>query len=169
MINYNGGRNGVSDNTTAGEGIGSPRRVASSGPFSLSSHRTSNASEGRGIGIPLSTGVQLTEDVSHKGELFLQQLLSKLVIGLNGSSVFQVGNRVGLRVNLGCNIGSTTDVQMIGIVQAKPPNRRGGEGKKNKDTVTVLDDQLGTIAKGNWQYLDLSCDERIFGAGDEAA
>ena len=41
VINYNGGRNGVSDNTTAGEGIGSPRRVAPSGPFSLSSRQTS--------------------------------------------------------------------------------------------------------------------------------
>ena len=37
----NGGRNGVTDNTTAGEGIGSPRRVAPSGPFSLSSRQTS--------------------------------------------------------------------------------------------------------------------------------
>lgn len=37
--------------------------MVSSGPFGLSSFRMTNASEGRGVGIPLCTGIQLTDEV----------------------------------------------------------------------------------------------------------
>lgn len=37
--------------------------MVSSGPFGLSSHRMTNALEGRGIGILLCTGIQLTDEV----------------------------------------------------------------------------------------------------------
>ena len=77
-----------------------------------------DATEGRGIGcIPLCTGVQLTEDVSHKGDLFLQQLLSKLVLGLNGSGAFKSGDRIGIAVSSSCKIGLTADLKIVGIVQ----------------------------------------------------
>ena len=140
--NNRGGSNSV---------VGSPKRGAavSSGPFGLSSHRMPNASEGRGIGIPLCTGVQLTEDVSHKGDLFIQQLLSKLVLGLNGSSSFKYGDKIGLTVNSCCNVGLTSDVKMVGIVQAKQPSRRSGEERQSRvDTAQGVDEQNGTIARG---------------------
>ncbi len=158
----NEGKNSQSNNSGAGSGaggvlrsagagvMGSPKRVSnivSSGPFSLSSHRTSNVSEGRGIGIPLTTGVQLTEDVSHKGQLFLQQLLSKLVLGINGSSAFMTGGRVGMNVNTGCNIGITSDVKIVGIVQPKSPKRKGGENE-GRDGHSMIDDINGHIARG---------------------
>ena len=131
--------------------LSSPKRssVVSNGPFSLSSHRTSNISEGRGIGIPLCTGVQLTEDVSHKGELFIQQLLSKLVLGVNASSAFTVGGRVGLNVNTGCNIGITSDVKIVGIVQPKSPTRKNGSsGSESGGNSRMFDDVNGNIARG---------------------
>ena len=37
--------------------------MVSSGPFGLSSHRMTNTSEGRGVGIQLCTGIQLTDEV----------------------------------------------------------------------------------------------------------
>jgi hypothetical protein len=156
-------------------GGASPKKssVVSSGPFSLSSHRSTNVSEGRGIGIPLCTGVQLTEDVSHKGELFLQQLLSKLVIGLNGSGVFQLDDsgRIGIQVNGGCTIGQTADVKMIGIVQAKVPNKKTGEGRRSQDSIPTFGDPNGNIARGignisvyhaTKEFLALEKEEKVF-------
>lgn len=154
-------KDGIVIGTTAshGEGnsrggtsmLGSPRKssAASGGPFGLSSYRTINASEGRGLGIPLCIGVQLTEEGSHKGDLFLQQLLSKLVLGLNGRNAFKFGEKVGITVKSGCSIGLTTDVKMVGLVQAKPPNHKSVDARRRfKDTLPTFDDNYGTIAKG---------------------
>jgi hypothetical protein len=126
----------------------SPKRSAgmTGGPFGLSSHRITSVSEGRGIGIPLCAGVQLTEEVSHKGDLIIQQLLSKLVLGLNGSDVFKFGDKFAFTVNTSCNIGITADAKMVGIVHPKPPNRKNDE-RKNRDSAPAPDNPNGCIAK----------------------
>lgn len=142
---------GVLRSTGAGV-LGSPSKrssnLVSNGPFSLSSHRTSNVSEGRGIGIPLTTGVQLTEEVSHKGQLFLQQLLSKLVLGINGSSAFKTGGRVAMNVNDGSNIGITSDVKIVGIVQPKSSKSKGGGENKGRNSHRMIDDINTHVARG---------------------
>ena len=96
---------------------------ATSGPFGLTSNSNrTNVSVGRGIGIPLCTGVMLSSDGNYQGEVLMQKLLSKLVIGLNASkAVTMGGDRVTIPVTTGCSIGLTGDVLKIGIVQPKEP------------------------------------------------
>ncbi len=88
------------------------------GPFG---HR-SEAAVGRGIGIPLCTGVMLSSDGKYQGEVLLQKLLSKLVLGLNASNaVMTGGQRVVIPVTAGCSIGMLGDSNTIGLAQPKEP------------------------------------------------
>lgn len=108
-----------------------------SGPFG---HRAEVA-VGRGVGIPLCTGVMLSSDGKYQGEILLQKLLSKLVIGFNASqAVMTGGRRVVIPVTVGCSIGLLGESNTIGLVQPKEPfmnSGAAGAGKKGKKRAAV--------------------------------
>ncbi len=133
------------------QAIALAKRRAGAGPFGLSSNRAGDMSGGvgRGIGTPLCTGVMISSDGSYQGEILLQRLLSKLVIGINVSKAAQIGNdRVAIPMSMGCSVGNTADVPKIGIVQPNehqtsmtPASRRGRRKAPSEE------DENKTIAK----------------------
>lgn len=94
-----------------------------SGPFGLgANHRPNSTLNGRSIGTPLTVGVMLSSDGHYQGEILLQKLLSKLVLGFNTSKSFQASHdRVIIPVSFGCSVGNTADIPKVGITQPKDP------------------------------------------------
>ena len=139
------------------------------GPFGLSSNRSkAGMISSRGIGIPLSIGVLLSSDGNHQGEVLLQRLLCKLVIGINVSKAVEVGGgRVIIPVNIGASVGMTGDVHKVGVVQPREPTaenstvstptRRKVTRRKNSSQADMLDENT-TIAKsgGNIRILNVT-------------
>ena len=91
---------------------------------------STTTSAGRGLGIPLTTGVVLSDtsgssDATLRGELILQKLLSKLVCGISPGTATLIGKSGGrksfveMTVETHCRVGNLSDVKMIGISQPR--------------------------------------------------
>lgn len=99
------------------------KKVTNVGPFGIGANqRPSQSSNVRSIGTPLTTGVMLSSDGHYQGEILLQKLLSKLVLGFNASKSFQASHdRVVIPVTFGSSVGNTADIPKVGIAQPKDP------------------------------------------------
>ena len=119
-----------------------------SGPFG----QRAEVPVGRTIGIPLCAGVMLSSDGKYQGEILLQKLLSKLVIGLNASNaIMPGGGGVFIPVTMGCSIGLLGESNIIGLVQPKDPFGAPGTptiGKKRRQKGSAeIQEEISNIAK----------------------
>jgi len=124
------------------------------GPFGLASNRPHGHGHGqdgkmRSMGIPLCTGIMISSFGSYEGEVLLQKLLSKLVLGVNASRAIvgnsysngsgnssgsENGHKITIPVSRGCQVGNTADVPKVGIIQPKEPHGVDGHAASTKST-----------------------------------